>query len=390
MRNLGPKLAAGAFAGFLLCFSAFSMALPEKGFSESENRYLQKKPDFTISGLLDGSFGEDYEAYLGDQFPMRDRLVGLKVLTEQFQGKKDVNGVYLAKDGYLIEKFDREEIESEQLNKNLAVLTGFVREMAESLGKEHVRILMAPSASQVLTDQLPAFAAPYDQSQVTERLEKMLEQESFTGLMVPAESALREEHPEQLYYRTDHHWTADGAYYAYRSWAESIGLKPWGKEMFEETIVTEEFYGTVYSKVNVPCRPDSIKLFLPKETVEYEVTYDGLPQVFDSLYQENALKGKDKYSVYLDGNHGLTQIRNLSAGTKGRGKHLMIVKDSFAHSFAPFAVNHFETVTMVDLRYFNKSAGAFAGENGVTDLLVLYQIPGFSGETAVSKLSWQG
>ena len=122
--------------------------------------------------------------------------------------------------------------------------------------------------------------------------------------------------------------------------------------------------------------------------VKYQVSYDGLPKVYDSLYNLKALEGKDKYAVYLDGNHGLTVINRESAEPAGRC--LLIVKDSFAHSFVPFAANHFDTVYMVDLRYFNMGIDGFMEENGVTDLLVLYQIPGFSTETTVSKLLWQG
>ena len=173
-----------------------------------------------------------------------------------------------------------------------------------------------------------------------------------------------------------------------------MGIEPWNREMFTEEIVSEDFLGTVYSKVNVPVRPDSIRIFLPRKEERYQVEYDGLPKVYDSLYNFKALEGKDKYGVYLDGNHGLTVInREVSENSKSSensGRKLLIVKDSFAHSFAPFAANHFDTVYMVDLRYFNMGIEGFMEENGVTDVLVLYQIPGFSTETTVSKLLWQG
>ena len=249
--------------------------------------------------------------------------------------------------------------------------------------------MMVPSASQVLTDKLPAFAAPYDQENVLRRIrEKLVETGAETEMMVPVLEQLKEHSQESIYYRTDHHWTAQGAYYGYEIWAESMGIEPWKREMFTEETVSEDFLGTVYSKVNVPSRPDSIQLFLPGVEVKYQVSYDGLPKVYDSLYNLKALEGKDKYAVYLDGNHGLTVINRESAEPAGRC--LLIVKDSFAHSFVPFAANHFDTVYMVDLRYFNMGIDGFMEENGVTDLLVLYQIPGFSTETTVSKLLWQG
>lgn len=387
----GAKITSFLFLGFLLVLSAASLLWPQKGFSESENRYLKKKPEFTVKSLVDGSYGEAYEAYLGDQFPLRDRWVGLKVRAEQAQLKKDVNGVYLSKDHYLIEKFDREDLEGEQLTKNLNALAVSADRFAGKLGEDHVKIMLVPSASQILTDKLPAFAAPYDQKQVTDRLLANLAQLGRKQeLLISAEQALKERSQEPVYYRTDHHWTADGAYYGYRAWAQAAGVTAWEREEFEEKTVTEEFLGTVYSKINISSRPDSIKLFLPRSEQQYQVYYDGLPEEHDSLYDMDALKGKDKYSVYLNGNHGLTKIVNGSAGEAEKGKKLMIIKDSFAHSFAPFAANHYEEVYMVDLRYFNLNPERFAEETGITDLLYLYQIPGFAKEASVGKLLWQG
>ncbi|MBT9777842.1 hypothetical protein GPL15_15165 [Clostridium sp. MCC353] len=407
MRKSGSRVVTGVFLAFLFGVSAAGVLWPEKGFSESENRYLQTKPEFVMKDLINGSYGTAYEAFLGDQFPLRDGWVGLKVKAEQAQLKKDVNGVYLAKDGYLIEKFEREDLEGPQLDKNIDAAAQFAARMGKKLGQEHVRVMMVPSASQVLTDKLPAFAAPYDQEQVTRRIrEKLAETGAGTEMMVPVLEQMKEHSQEDIYYRTDHHWTAAGAYYGYEIWAESMGIEPWSREMFTEEIVSEDFLGTVYSKVNVKVRPDSIRLFLPKKEERYQVEYDGLPKVYDSLYNFKALEGKDKYGVYLDGNHGLTVINREASGSgetsgsredsenskssENSGRKLLIVKDSFAHSFAPFAANHFDTVYMVDLRYFNMGIEEFMEENGVTDLLVLYQIPGFSTETTVSKLLWQG
>lgn len=389
MNKSGSRLITGVFLVFLLGVSAAGIFWPEKGFSQSENRYLQKKPEFSLQSLADGSYGKAYEAYLGDQFPMRDQWVGLKVRAEQAQLRRDVNGVYLAKDGYLIEKFEREDLECGQLNKNLDAVAKFASRMEMELGQNRVRVMMVPSASQILTDKLPRFAAPYDQEIIIRNMEeKLLEEGAGKEMMVPVLSWLDSHNEEDIFYRTDHHWTAEGAYYGYQAWAQSMGMEPWGKDKFTVETVSEDFLGTVYSKVNVTTRPDSIQLFLPKEEQKYQVSYDGLPKVYDSLYSLKALEGKDQYAVYLDGNHGLTEIRNQSLQNSER--KLLIVKDSFAHSFAPFAANHFETVYMVDLRYFNAGIEGFLKENGVTDLLVLYQIPGFSTETTVSKLLWQG
>lgn len=367
-----------SFASFLACTAILSVIMPQKGFSETENRYLKKKPGFTVEGLMDGSFGRDYETCLSDQFPGRNAWIGMKVMAERARGRQDVNGVYFGKDDYLIEKYDTEEIEGEQLDKNLEWVSSFARQVTEHLGEDRVRVMMVPTASQVLTDKLPFLAAPYDQSRVTDRLE---------GVPAVAVGEMLAEHrQEDIYYKTDHHWTALGAYYGYRAWAESVGMIPWEPDAFTIRTVSEDFLGTVYSKVNVSHKPDSIQLYLPDNESVYEIFYDGSDEA-KPMYSEKALEGKDKYAVYMDGNHGLTEVRNPGLeGEPGGDRKLLIIKDSFAHSFAPFAVNHFGVTYMIDLRYFNQSPQAFMEEKGITDVLILYQIPGFAGEKTVSKL----
>lgn len=378
------------FLGFLGIVSLAGMITPQKAFSDSENRYLQKKPEFTVKSLLDGSYGEKYEQYLSDQFPGRNGWIGLKVTSERLAFQEDVNGVYFGKDGYLIEKYDTEDVEGEQLNKNMEKLAAFTGAAEKSLGKDHVRVMLVPSASQVMTDRLPFLAAPYDQGRVTELLsERLKETGNSPEMVLPAEDCLKSFRDEALYYRTDHHWTARGAFLGYRLWAESMGLMPWTEDMFDIRTASSEFHGTVYSKLNVPWRYDSIEVWQPKEPQDYRVSFDGEPKEYDSLYFPDALKGKDKYAVYLDGNHAITKIENRSIEGDQKEKKLFIIKDSYAYSFAVFAANHFGTVYMADLRYLNLNLKEWMEEQGITDVLVMYQIPGFAKEKTVSRLVYK-
>ena len=212
------------FLGFLGIVSLAGMITPQKAFSDSENRYLQKKPEFTVKSLLDGSYGEKYEQYLSDQFPGRNGWIGLKVTSERLAFQEDVNGVYFGKDGYLIEKYDTEDVEGEQLNKNMEKLAAFTGAAEKSLGKDHVRVMLVPSASQVMTDRLPFLAAPYDQGRVTELLfERLKEAGNSPEMVLPAEDCLKSFRDEELYYRTDTIGPPEG-----RFWDTGCGRSPWG------------------------------------------------------------------------------------------------------------------------------------------------------------------
>lgn len=377
------------FLGVLYLLFACGLMMPEERFSESENRYLAGKPKFHPDKLLDGSFGTEYEDYLSDQFPARDQFVAAKTNMERLLFTTDVNEVYFGKEGYYIEKYDSEDLNTEQLSKNLSYLADAVDLMAERVGEERVKIMMIPSASEVLTDKLPAFASPANQSGIVEKLKEMLKTPS---MLLPVEQELLEHRAEDIYYKTDHHWTSLGAYYAYCLYGGAAGFTPWTEESFSKDIVSEDFLGTIESKVRVGMQADKITLYMPGKSQEYKVYYDGLPTAHDTLYNLKALEGKDKYAIFLDGNHGWTRIVNetvkqdVTAAAKHQGRKLLIVKDSYAHSFAPFAANHFGEVHMVDLRYFNMNLSAFMDTEGITDVLILYQIPGFAKDANIFKM----
>lgn len=397
------------FGSFLLSFFLMSVFIPEKTFSEAENRYLAKRPAISWETVKDGSFGRDYERYLSDQFPFRNSFIGAKTLAEEAQFKKEINGVFLGKDGYLMEALYPEDLDRELYEKNLERLGRFAVTQAETLGKDHVRIMLVPSASQILTDKLPEMAAPFGQKQVVSELGLKLTSElgpetrssleprsgleprsDLSTLLVPVSSALEtawSENPGEnarLYYRTDHHWTSYGAFIAYETWMKSLGMTPLSLEDFEVQTVSSTFYGTIHSKLNRAAAADSIRLFIPQSQSNFQVSYDGNEEIFNTLYSMDALKTKDQYRIFLDGNHGWTKIRNPDSKS---GRSLLIIKDSYAHCFAPFAALHFDQVHMLDLRYYNGRISDFIEEQNITDTLVLYQIPGFLKDVNLVKLN---
>ena len=371
------------FLMIIFLFTGISMVSAKKTFSESENRYLQKKPVFTMEHLLNGTYATEYELYLSDQFPGRNQWISVKVFAERAQGKNDVNGVYIGKDQYLIEKFDREDLTGERLSKNLTAIGTFIETMKAQVGNTHVKVMAVPSTAQIMKHKLPEYASPYDQSEIQTEVQNLYGKET----VVPVQEMLDLHREEPLYYKTDHHWTTLGAYYGYCIWADTVGQSPWKPEIFHIQTVSRNFYGTVYSKLNVPHKGDHIEIYQPIKDTVYQVYYDGSQQPVEELYNWKALNGKDKYSVFLDGNHGLAVIENKTDDPDIKGRKLLIVRDSFAHSFAPFAVNHFETTYLVDLRYFNISTKNFAAEHGVTDVLLLYQIPSLATEKIAEKIN---
>ena len=100
----------------------------------------------------------------------------------------------------------------------------------------------------------------------------------------------------------------------------------------------------------------------------------------DTVYVKEKLLTRDQYAVFCGGNHALTEIEAFPVSPR----HLLIVKDSYAHCFAPFLTADFGRITMVDLRYYNGRLGDYIRDNQVTDVLVLYSLPGFLSDKSVS------
>ncbi|MBC8544078.1 DHHW family protein [Bianquea renquensis] len=350
-------------------------------FSENENRYLAGKPEWSVARFFDGVFGQEFETYLTDQFLGRDAWVSVKTLAELAMGKRESNHVFFAKDGYLIERHDASELASSYYEKNCSYLSQFIAAQTEKLGMGRVQVLLAPAASQVLTEKLPAYAPGWASRELSDHLRPLLPE----GTLVDVQPVLAEAQDSYIYYRTDHHWTTLGAYYAYRVWMNARGETPWQLDDFQAEPLSHTFLGTVYSKANYPfAEPDTMYRYCPvREDIRVTVTYNQEEEVtYSSLYMEEYLSQKDQYPVYLNGNQALTRIRtNVEEERK-----LLIIKDSYANSFTPFAVNHFQEVQMIDLRYFNGSLSAYIQGEGITDLLFLYGGPQFIEDRNLGKL----
>lgn len=376
--KLAAWLPIGVFLCLLAAISAWNLLRPVRVFSENENRTLAQFPELSAETLLNGDFSEQYEKYLADQFPVRDEWISLKTRTELLLGKKDINGVFFGKNGWLIDKY-KGTLSEERIQDNLQKLSSFTHYAVDKLGDDHVRVMLVPTASGVLDNRMPAFASDFDQAGMLAQAEELCPEGTFLNLL----PVLQEHKEEPIYYRTDHHWTTLGAYYGYAEWAESCGLTPYAREDFSEETVADDFYGTTHSKINLPVYPDSIIRYTPRNPISYHLTFNLGERESDSLYDESKLEGKDKYSYFLGGNNPMVEITS-SSGEPGR--RLLIVKDSYSHCFAPFSVNHFEETTLIDLRYFNLGVKQFMEQEDFTDVLILYSTANFADDRNLNTL----
>lgn len=349
----------GILASIILIFTLADIFGRDRIFSETENRVLASKPDFSVKSFISGSYTADYEKYVTDQFVGRDRWIYLKTKTDILLQKRTVNGVYLGADDYLIEQHLPQDHTANEEKKRLALLEQLVKEW-------DAMVMLVPTADNILTDKLPANAPCYDQELLLEKVADLV----GTDRYVDAYTALNSHREEEIYYRTDHHWTSLGAYYGYLAWAEQVGIKPYDYDLEGMETVSESFLGTLHSKINIDWKPDQIQYFPETLNGLIHVTYD-LQRKTDTFYEESYLDTKNQYGFFLDDNHAVVEIQTDCSN----GRTLFVLKDSYANCFVPLLTPHYEKIYVLDLRYYNGRLfdlmEEYEPEDGM-DVLVLY------------------
>ncbi len=362
------RIIAGVFAGYIFIIAIAGLIIPDKTFSENENRLLASFPKLVWEDILSGKFSSDVETYIADQFPLRDSWITLKTLSVLALGKQDSGGVYFGKDDYLIDKWDSVDIE--RFDKNLEYVKTFAQAM-QDLGV-NVDLMLVPTAAAILTDKLPAFAPEIDQLDLIERALQ-------SGVdIVDVYSPLAAHESDYIYYRTDHHWTSLGAYLAYAAYMpDTLPMSEYEKE-----ILTSDFFGTTWSKIGLPnAVADDLEGWYTPRPLFTEHNLSG--EISQGIYEREHLTAKDKYPVYMGGNQSVTKI----TGGPANGKKLLLIKDSYGNTFAQFAPNDFEEVHMIDLRYYKTSVSAYMEQEGITDVLVLYNLKTFAEDKNIYSIT---
>lgn len=376
MRKKEAWITIGVFIVLLFGLTFWNLLTPDREFSYNENKQLEQMPEFSLEKLFSGEWQKKFEEYVTDQFVARDTWVSLNVEAERTMGKKNVNGVFFTEDGRMIAMHTPQEVDKELEEKNLRRLSAFTGYFGEKLGYEHTSVMLVPTAEAVLTELLPEGGADmiYDQARLMERARGCVDERAW----IDVDGVLQEHKSEYIYYRTDHHWTMTGAFYAYRHWMRGKDYGDPKMTDYMQNVLSEDFLGTTYSKA--PARgiqPDTMLAFDKNPEDSYRLHLDFSEEGKTGLYNREKLQEKDKYAAYVYGNTALTQIE----GGSKNGRILMVVKDSYAHSFATLAAADFEQVYLVDPRYFLRDIYEFAEEKQITDVLFLFNTINFAQES---------
>ena len=382
MKKLYKRLPMIVFVGFIGVMLILFLVLPKQEFSASEKRYLEKMPQFSAKSFFapdkkDDSFQKHFEDYIADHTAGRAFWVGLNAYYNYALGNNGSKGVYKSRENYLIN--DPEDWD--MLERNTGYIEEFAEHSKEYMGNVPVTVAVAPSTGYVCADKLPAFHFDYHDDEAFADMTETFRTADFVDLRDPLKTAY--EDGNQVFYRTDHHWTTFGAYTAYRALAASLGYTPNEESAYQKTAYPG-FYGTTYSTSGFWLTPpDDIEIWeLENSDITVSIFEEETIEQNDMFFYSH-LDENDKYPVFLDGNHPYTKITNNNAKTDEK---LLVVKDSFAHSLVPFLADHYAEIIMVDMRYYSMPLQPIIEHEGVDRVLFLYSVDNLGTDKDIGRI----
>ena len=307
----------------IIFFGVAIFLLPQKSFSEKENRNLATMPSLSLDSLTSGEYFKRLGDFYSDQFPLRNCFTAAHAICELSAGKQESNRVVLSNGGALVARTE------ENINKILSNLDAIST-------IENALLYVPPRARDIL-------GLPYQSTEAPSMLTGDTA-ENFHSLCSQAE--------EYIYYRTDHHWTTLGAYIAYTQICNRLSISPYSEDFFIKETASTDFRGTAFSRSCLPkamIEPDTITLYRYDGDQDITVINRESDQEYTGFYRSEHLDTADKYRVFLGGNYAHLTVLNDTPKPK-----LLLVKDSFANSIIPFLALHFD-IEVIDPRYCSKS-----------------------------------
>lgn len=365
------------FLTMVFGFSILSLIIPDKEKSAEENRVLAQSPTLSHQTYFEGRFQTKLEQYFNDQFPFRNSLIKLKTASDLTLDIIESNGVIKSKDGYLIERIKNPS--QKEIRDDIKSLDNFKKRNPNC----NFYFLLAPNAGNIMSEKLPRTVHMSNQNKYMTSFFKDLKKIGVTP--IDARKALRKNvDKQQLYYRTDHHWTTGAAYLAYKEGHKIMDLD--SNIKYKKLSVHRNFRGTLASKSGFTNgRNDELQIYWPKEHQDYHdsiYNFVDAKKTTNTFYAFDNLKKKDAYTIFGGWNHPFYTISTPTQSTR----KLLLVKDSYANCMIPFLTQDFRKIVVVDPRYYFGDINKIMAEEGITDVLFLYNGLTFASDEAMNLM----
>ena len=366
--------------------------------SDTEKRELTKFPEFTVESFLSGEWTSQVSLWFADTYPLREGMIGANQSIEGIYGIKDeqviaggdaddipdkpvggdvvfnptddgggekVQGMYVNGDtAYQLYAFNQQNSDS-----YVSLINKFASQVE---GKAQVYDMIVPLHYQIALSK--DTAKKYGASDCEAAIDYMYSAMNDKVTTIDVLPNLIAHNTEYLYYRTDHHWTARGAYYAYEAFCSAKGITSTPLDSYRR-LQFDGFLGTLYSEAKQPAamksNPDFVEAFVPKGINEEKV-YDSqgnkIAEYAIVYTKADKYTAGNKYLAFIGGDHPLIEIHNPSVSD---GSSIVVVKESYGNAFVPFLVDSYEYVYVIDYRHWSGSLADFVTSKDIDDVLFL-------------------
>lgn len=432
------------FVVVLLSTGLLHFVFPEKDISEEEGRRLRHFPELNFQDAKTGESSEKIEGWFSDQFPFRSALIeigkgwrkvafpnlnkdGAQIIpivhdltgeddpddpddTEPIvtdptppppTGPTDPSGtsatdpVTTTTEPPVIPPIEEGEVKTTKVGiiilkdrameryygdeKKLKAYGERLNKLADGLPADaQLYSLVAPTAVELFAPE--AYHSGYSsQIDCIEIINNTLKSNIIT---VNAYDKLLQNRDKYIYYRTDHHWTGLGAYYAYLAFCESARWTPVPLDRMEHYHLEGTYLGSLYRATKqavLKNNPDTTEGWRPVVDSYKATAWDkgSLESSYQIRLNDERIKGGNSYLHFSGGDRALLKIETSHTS----GRKILIVKDSFGNAFVPYLANHYDEIYVVDPRYYVRSIKTLVKENGITDVLILNYMFGTSNAT---------
>lgn len=345
----------------LLFFVMAFFVREKKTVSDLENRTLEQIKKISIDSILSTNTSKNIDRYIEDHFPFRDFLLHFNSLYDRGMNSIVKNEVVMGKNARLFNDCSKEE------NNNLYANIQAIDKLSKAIDKPF-NISVVPYSARIYEEYLPY---GYKTNNDFFNIENTIENSNLK--YIPILEELKRNKKYNLFYYTDHHWTANGALYGYKTIAKALNKND---DIKAKIKVEHNFKGSLYAKF--------VNIFTTEEDFSY---WDDESLILDingkkqtTIHDYDKLKSRDKYAALMHGNHGLACLTNKNANDT-----ILIVKDSYANAILPLIANNYKKTYIVDLRFFSGNLINLYNEINPSDILFLYGEISLCNERSIAQ-----
>lgn len=373
---------------FCVICSITTLLLPDKQFSEEENRTLQSSPVFSVQGLLSKNILQDTEAYLKDHFIGNPSFTKASRRMQLLSGISKINNVFVLNDRLVSKVRTPNPVTAKRSTEAINTFSQYYQNTSS------IYFSLVPTACEVYKEELPHDPNILDQIDVIRKIyndsSNTAEKENPYGIIsgpscIDTHTSLMAQKTEDIFYHTDSCWTSLGAYTAYSNLITSMGEQYIPKDLFDIEHVSYQYLGNLYNRtlINPTEEGDRIDLYsYAVEPVIKRITkYSGNKTLTtSSLYFEEYLGTKTQEKIFLGEPCGIIKIQT----SVDNHQNLLLFGDQLSAPLLQFLSLHFENITFVNLRYFSEEQAQYIPTEEYQTILFLYSIENYLSDNSIS------